>query len=52
MKDRALGIHVVLGLLAAVSLAPFLWLVCATLKGRDDFFAYTFLPWGKPRLQA
>src|SRR5256885_16934750 len=49
VKARAIGLHVVLGLLAAVSLMPFVWLVCATLKGREGFFAHTFLPWGNPR---
>jgi ABC-type glycerol-3-phosphate transport system permease component len=38
-------LHFVLGVLALVSLTPFIWLVCATLKNSGDFFAYTFLPW-------
>jgi ABC-type glycerol-3-phosphate transport system permease component len=43
-------LHVVLVVLAAMSLTPFLWLICATLKGRNEFWAYTFLPWNKPEL--
>ncbi len=42
-------LHIALTLTAAVSLMPFAWLICATLKTREDFFTYTFLPWGDPR---
>jgi ABC-type glycerol-3-phosphate transport system permease component len=38
-------LHLVLVVLALVSLTPFIWLVCATLKNSADFFTYTFLPW-------
>ncbi|HEY7120188.1 MAG TPA: carbohydrate ABC transporter permease [Tepidisphaeraceae bacterium] len=38
-------LHGILLALAGVSLIPFAWLVCATCKGADDFFSYTFLPW-------
>jgi ABC-type glycerol-3-phosphate transport system permease component len=37
--------HVALCLAAAVSLAPFVWLLCASLKRGEDLFTYTFLPW-------
>lgn len=37
-------LHAALVLLALASLSPFIWLVCATLKRREDFFTYTFLP--------
>jgi ABC-type glycerol-3-phosphate transport system permease component len=29
-----------------VTLIPFLWMVCAAFKNKQDFFAYTFLPLG------
>ena len=40
--------HLFLFALAFLSLTPFLWLLCATFKNKDDFFAYTFLPWTQP----
>jgi ABC-type glycerol-3-phosphate transport system permease component len=40
-----LVLHAVLGVLALLSLTPFIWLVCATFKSSGDFFTYTFLPW-------
>jgi ABC-type glycerol-3-phosphate transport system permease component len=42
-------LHVVIAVLAFVSLLPFLWLICATLKNNDDFFTYSFLPWSHPQ---
>lgn len=45
---RSPMVHAVLFALAAFSLTPLVWLVCATFKNREDFFAYTFLPWGQP----
>jgi ABC-type glycerol-3-phosphate transport system permease component len=45
---RRLLLHVVLYALALLSLTPFFWLVCSTFKRDEDFFAYTFLPWGNP----
>jgi ABC-type glycerol-3-phosphate transport system permease component len=41
---RSSFMHVVLFALAMVSLLPFVWLVCATLKRPEDFFTYSFLP--------
>jgi ABC-type glycerol-3-phosphate transport system permease component len=38
-------LHAVIILLALASITPFIWLICATLKNRDDFFTYAFLPW-------
>jgi ABC-type glycerol-3-phosphate transport system permease component len=35
-------------LLAIASVMPFAWLICATLKKSEDFFAYSFLPWSQP----
>ncbi|MCX6361918.1 MAG: carbohydrate ABC transporter permease [Armatimonadetes bacterium] len=35
-------VYVCLGLLAALTLTPLLWLVAATTKGPDDLFHYTF----------
>jgi ABC-type glycerol-3-phosphate transport system permease component len=41
-------LHLLLVALAALSLAPFFWLVCATFKRHEDFFTYNFLPWTQP----
>ena len=30
---------------AAVCMAPFAWLLCASVKRGEDLFAYPFLPW-------
>lgn len=38
-------IHLALLIAAALSLIPFIWLACASLKRGEDFFTYTFLPW-------
>lgn len=35
-------------LLALLSVMPFAWLICATLKQQEDFFVYSFLPWSQP----
>lgn len=38
---------IVLGVLlaaAAITLLPFFWLLCASIKTKDDLFTYTFLP--------
>ena len=45
---RRVALHVVLVALALVSCTPFFWLICATLKRPEDFFAYAFLPWRHP----
>ena len=45
-KDITAGVlHFVLGVLALLSLTPFIWLICSTFKSSGDFFTYTFLPW-------
>jgi ABC-type glycerol-3-phosphate transport system permease component len=44
----ALGLHAIVIPLAILSLLPFFWLICATLKTHDDFFQYTFIPWTEP----
>src|SRR5437868_9591118 len=38
-------VHLALCFAAAISLVPFLWLICASLKRGEDLFTYTFLPW-------
>jgi ABC-type glycerol-3-phosphate transport system permease component len=38
-------VHFFLLIAALLSLTPFAWLVCASIKRGDDLFAYTFLPW-------
>jgi len=30
---------------ATLSIGPFIWLLCASVKRDDDLFMYTFLPW-------
>ncbi len=39
--------HVPLGVLAALTLTPFFWLIVASLKSREDFFGSMFLPDGE-----
>jgi ABC-type glycerol-3-phosphate transport system permease component len=41
----SIALHSALVLLAVLSLVPFLWLICATLKTNADMFDFTFLPW-------
>ena len=41
----SLALHLLLGALALLSLAPFAWLICASFKKQADFFTWTFLPW-------
>lgn len=41
ISSRAL-VYVLLGLAAALSLIPFVWLLAATIKSADDIFSYTF----------
>src|SRR5205823_12023174 len=38
-------VHFALCLAAVISLVPFLWLICASLKRGEDLFTSTFLPW-------
>jgi multiple sugar transport system permease protein len=40
-------LHAVLIVLAVACFLPFVWLICATLKTKEDFFTYMFLPWGR-----
>jgi ABC-type glycerol-3-phosphate transport system permease component len=42
-------VHVVLVGLAALSVTPFAWLICAALKRQEDMFYYAFLPWDSPQ---
>jgi ABC-type glycerol-3-phosphate transport system permease component len=48
MKRRRpmVGLHLLLGLLALLNLAPLMWLICAAFKEPGDTFTYIFLPWG------
>jgi ABC-type glycerol-3-phosphate transport system permease component len=43
-------VHVLLLFAAAISLTPFFWLICASLKTGQDLFTYTFLPPALSRL--
>jgi ABC-type glycerol-3-phosphate transport system permease component len=38
-------LHLILLTLAAVSMTPFAWLICASLKQQKDIFTSAFLPW-------
>ncbi|MBY0311622.1 MAG: carbohydrate ABC transporter permease [Phycisphaerales bacterium] len=41
------GVYMLLLLGAALTLVPFLWLVCGAFKRNEDFFTSTFLPRGE-----
>jgi ABC-type glycerol-3-phosphate transport system permease component len=41
----SLLLHVVLLTLAGLTFIPFAWLICASIKRKDEMFAYAFLPW-------
>jgi ABC-type glycerol-3-phosphate transport system permease component len=43
----SVALHAVLIGLALLSLIPFFWLLCATVKQPADFFGHTFLPWDR-----
>ena len=43
-----IALHAIVIPLAVLTLTPFFWLVCATLKSHEDFFQYTFIPWTEP----
>lgn len=43
---RTLSLQTLLGVLAVVTLIPFAWLLIASLKTKDDFFASIFFPPG------
>lgn len=51
MRERApktwisLPLHLVLFALAAFSVTPFVWLICAAFKQQKDMFTWAFLPW-------
>jgi ABC-type glycerol-3-phosphate transport system permease component len=38
-------LHIILLALAAVSVTPFVWLICASFKQQKDMFSSAFLPW-------
>lgn len=38
-------LYAVLIVLAVISVAPFIWVICATFKTQQDLFSYAFLPW-------
>ncbi len=44
MKNRSWAALAILSLAAVLTLAPFLWLLCASLKSNEHFFGSTFLP--------
>lgn len=44
-SQRTILLMLPLTLAAIVCVAPFAWLICATIKRGEDLFAYSFLPW-------
>ena len=40
-------LHLLLVIAAAISLSPFVWLICACFKSGGDLFNFTFLPFSK-----
>jgi ABC-type glycerol-3-phosphate transport system permease component len=42
---KTLVLHLIVLSLAAISITPFAWLICAAFKRPDDMFAWSFLPW-------
>jgi multiple sugar transport system permease protein len=45
-----IGLHGLVALLAMLSLAPVVWVVCSSIKRPEDFYAYVFLPHDLSRL--
>jgi ABC-type glycerol-3-phosphate transport system permease component len=43
-NGATLAVHAVLLVAAAITLTPFVWLACASLKRNEDFFSSAFLP--------
>lgn len=43
-------LHLLLVIIAGISLIPFVWLICASVKSGQDLFNYTFLPGDLHRL--
>ena len=39
--------HLLLGLFAIITLVPFVWMICGSLKSAEDFFGALFLPSGE-----
>ncbi len=42
---RRIALHLLLIVLAAVAVLPFIWLICAAFKTPQDLFGSTLLPW-------
>ena len=45
----SVGVHAALVALSLAVLVPFVWVICASFKTREDFFTSLFLPWGHLR---
>lgn len=45
-KVNKWALHLILVILAIITLVPYLWLIIASLKSQDDFFSAIFLPPG------
>jgi len=46
LRPATLVIYVALGFFALLTLIPFLWMICAAVKSKEDFFTSQFLPRG------
>ncbi len=46
LRPATIAIYVALAFLAGLTLMPFAWMVCASLKSKADFFSSQFLPRG------
>jgi ABC-type glycerol-3-phosphate transport system permease component len=44
-RASSLALHLLLIVLAFVTITPFLWLICAAFKQQKDMFTSAFLPW-------
>ena len=46
LRPATLVIYAALGFFALLTLLPFLWMICAAVKSKEDFFTSLFLPRG------
>lgn len=46
LRPGTIVIYLALGALGLVTLLPFVWMVCAAVKSKEDFFSSQFLPRG------
>lgn len=46
LRPATIVIYVLLGFFALLTLLPFVWMICAAVKSKEDFFTSQFLPRG------